>query len=146
MSEEKISRRRLMTRTANAAGAIAGAAIALPALGFALGPVFDRVADSWQDIGPLPRFGDSDYVPVVITLTPGVGVASKSLAYVRRHTERVDGPAKDRYDHVIAISSRCAHVGCPVRFVSAARSFVCPCHGGVYDSAESGLAGRHRVR
>jgi hypothetical protein len=34
---------------------------------------------------------------------------------------------------VVAISSRCAHVGCPVRFVAAAGSFVCPCHGGVYD-------------
>jgi hypothetical protein len=34
---------------------------------------------------------------------------------------------------VIAISSRCAHVGCPVRFVAAASSFVCPCHGGVYN-------------
>ncbi|MBV9605402.1 MAG: Rieske 2Fe-2S domain-containing protein, partial [Solirubrobacterales bacterium] len=40
---------------------------------------------------------------------------------------------KDQYDHVIAISSRCVHVGCPVRYVAAARSFVCPCHGGVYD-------------
>jgi hypothetical protein len=24
-------------------------------------------------------------------------------------------------------------VGCPVRYVAAAESFVCPCHGGVYD-------------
>ena len=34
---------------------------------------------------------------------------------------------------MIAISSRCVHVGCPVRYVAAARSFVCPCHGGVYN-------------
>ena len=25
------------------------------------------------------------------------------------------------------------HLGCPVRFVSAAERFICPCHGGVYD-------------
>ena len=33
----------------------------------------------------------------------------------------------------IALSTRCAHLGCPVRFVSAAGNFICPCHGGVYD-------------
>ena len=25
------------------------------------------------------------------------------------------------------------HLGCPVRYVVASESFVCPCHGGVYD-------------
>ena len=33
----------------------------------------------------------------------------------------------------IAVSNRCAHLGCPVRFVEAAGNFICPCHGGVYD-------------
>jgi hypothetical protein len=40
---------------------------------------------------------------------------------------------RDSYDQWIAISTRCAHLGCPVRFVSAAQRFICPCHGGVYD-------------
>jgi menaquinol-cytochrome c reductase iron-sulfur subunit len=130
---ETVSRRRFMNVSANAAGAVAVAAFTLPALGFALAPVFKTTPDSWQDIGPLSRFSETDYVPVVITIVPGVGEAGKSLAYVRRHSHRVDGPVKDRYDHVIAISSRCVHVGCPVRYVAAAASFVCPCHGGVYD-------------
>ncbi|MBJ7347047.1 MAG: Rieske 2Fe-2S domain-containing protein, partial [Thermoleophilaceae bacterium] len=30
-------------------------------------------------------------------------------------------------------STRCAHLGCPVRFVQAARQFICPCHGGTYN-------------
>ena len=34
---------------------------------------------------------------------------------------------------IIAISTRCAHLGCPVRYVQAAGNFICPCHGGVYD-------------
>jgi nitrite reductase/ring-hydroxylating ferredoxin subunit len=105
----------------------------LPVLGFAIGPVFDRLPATWQSIGPLSRFSDADYVPVVITIAPGVGEAGDSIAYVRRHNDAVDGPAKDAYDHVIAISSRCVHVGCPVRYVAAAQSFVCPCHGGVYN-------------
>ena len=33
----------------------------------------------------------------------------------------------------IALSNRCMHLGCPVRFVGASARFICPCHGGVYD-------------
>jgi Rieske Fe-S protein len=122
-----------MTGSAHTAGAIAAAAFTLPALGFAIGPVFDREKATWQEIGPLSRFTDSAYSTVTITLEPGVGEAGKSIAYVRRHNLAVDGPIKDRYDRVIAISSRCVHVGCPVRYVAASESFVCPCHGGVYN-------------
>ena len=32
----------------------------------------------------------------------------------------------------MAISTRCAHLGCPVRYVTASQRFICPCHGGVY--------------
>ncbi len=130
---ETVSRRRFMTGTALTAGAIAAAAFTLPALGFAIGPVFDRPSDSWQRIGALSRFTAGDYTPTVITIAPGIGEAGLSLAYVRRHNPAIDGPVKDQYDLVIAISSRCVHVGCPVRWVAASESFICPCHGGVYD-------------
>jgi quinol---cytochrome c reductase iron-sulfur subunit, bacillus type len=130
---ETVSRRRFMGRSVHVAGAITAAAFTLPALGFAIGPVFDQQPDTWQDIGPLSRFGDSTYVPVAITIEPGLGDAGQSLAYIRRHNHSIDGAVKDRYDQIVAISSRCAHVGCPVRFVAAASSFVCPCHGGVYN-------------
>jgi menaquinol-cytochrome c reductase iron-sulfur subunit len=130
---ETVTRRRFIAGTACAAGALAATAITLPVLGFSIAPVFDRARVVWQQIGPLSRFTDSTYVPVTITIEPGIGKAGRSLAYIRRHNVALDGPVNDRYDHVIAISSRCVHVGCPVRFVAAARSFVCPCHGGVYD-------------
>jgi Rieske Fe-S protein len=122
-----------MTGAATSAGAIAAAAFTLPALGFALAPVFEDSADTWQQVGPVSRFTSTDYRPEVITLEPGVGEAGSSLAYIRLHNLEIDGPVKDRYDHAIAISSRCVHVGCPVRYVAAAQTFVCPCHGGVYD-------------
>jgi Rieske Fe-S protein len=130
---ETVSRRRFMTRSVHTTGAIAAAAMGLPALGFAIGPVFDRAPITWQPIGPPSRFNDSNYAPVVITIEPGVGEAGRSLAYVRKHNLQIDGPVKDRYDQIVAISSRCAHVGCPVRYVASAATFVCPCHAGVYD-------------
>src|SRR5246127_4903101 len=130
---ETVTRRRLMTGAATAAGAVAAAAFTLPALGFAIAPVLEHTADTWQQVGPVSRFTSTAYLPEVITIEPGVGEAGLSIAYIRLHNLAIDGPVKDQYDHVIAISSRCAHVGCPVRYVAAARSFVCPCHGGVYD-------------
>jgi Rieske Fe-S protein len=131
---ETVTRRRLMDLTANGVGAVAAAAFTLPVLGLALAPVF-KVSPTvkWQPVGPPSDFPKDNYIPKVIVLVPGIGEAGNSLAYVRRHDPAVDGPVKDRYDRVIAISSRCVHVGCPVRYVAAARSFVCPCHGGVYD-------------
>jgi len=49
---ETITRRRFMTGTAHTAGAVALAAATLPALGFAVAPVFEHTADTWQEVGP----------------------------------------------------------------------------------------------
>jgi menaquinol-cytochrome c reductase iron-sulfur subunit len=130
---ETVTRRRFMTGTAHTAGAIAAGAFTLPALGFAIGPIFKQEPHSWQDIGVIPDFEENNYVPVVVTLTPGVGEIGKTTVYVRKHNPAIDTDAADRTTPYIAISTRCAHVGCPVRWVAAAERFVCPCHGGVYD-------------
>jgi menaquinol-cytochrome c reductase iron-sulfur subunit len=130
---ETVTRRRFMVGAANGAGMVATAAMVLPALGFALAPVFKTSPDTWQTIGPPSDFTESDYVVKVITLVPGIGEAGRSIAYVRARNPQLDTEPEDKYNHWIALSSRCAHLGCPVRWVSAAERFICPCHGGVYN-------------
>jgi menaquinol-cytochrome c reductase iron-sulfur subunit len=130
---ETVTRRRFMSGTAQTLGGIAVAAFSLPALGFALGPVFDRGTARWEDVGVPADFPATTYVPRVVTLVPGIGEAGKSTVYIRTHNPSIDGPPKDRYDQYVAISTRCAHLGCPVRYIEASSRFVCPCHGGVYD-------------
>ena len=130
---ETITRRRFMTGTAHTAGGIAAAAFALPALGFAIGPVFKSTPHRWEDVGTVSDFPDNTYVPVVITLTPGIGEAGKSTVYMRKRNAAIDMDKPDQYNQFIAISTRCAHLGCPVRYTAAAERFICPCHGGVYD-------------
>jgi menaquinol-cytochrome c reductase iron-sulfur subunit len=130
---ETVTRRRFMTGTAHTAGGIAAAAFTLPALGFAVGPIFKKAPHSWQTVGTADLFSEDNYVPVVVTLTPGIGEAGTSTAYVRKFNPTIDTDAPDRDSKYIAISSRCAHLGCPVRWVDAAERFICPCHGGVYD-------------
>ena len=130
---ETVTRRRFMVGTAHGAGAIAASAFALPALGFALGPVFEREETRWEDVGAIDDFPDDTYVAKVITQTGGIGEAGKTTVYMRRHNEDLDGTKIDRYDDYVAISTRCMHLGCPVRYVEASERFICPCHGGVYD-------------
>jgi menaquinol-cytochrome c reductase iron-sulfur subunit len=130
---ETITRRRVMTGAANVAGAVAASAFLLPALGFALGPVFEKHEQRWQAVGAIDEFPDDTYVPKVITIVDGIGQAGKSTAYVRKRNAKLDTDKPDQYNQYIAISTRCMHLGCPVRFVEAAARFICPCHGGVYD-------------
>jgi Rieske Fe-S protein len=130
---ETVTRRRFMTAVVHGSGGVAAAAFALPALGFALGPIFSREPFNWQPIGPPSDFVESTYVIKVITIVQGIGEAGRSIAYVRTRNPAIDTEPEDQYNHWIALSSRCMHLGCPVRFVAAAARFICPCHGGVYD-------------
>ncbi len=130
---ETITRRRFMTGTAHTAGAIGAAAFVLPALGFAVGPIFKSTPVRWESVGPESLFTAINYMPVVLTLNPAIGEAGKATAYVRKFNPAIDTDPYDRGTSYIAISNRCAHLGCPVRWVDAAERFICPCHGGVYD-------------
>jgi glycine/D-amino acid oxidase-like deaminating enzyme/nitrite reductase/ring-hydroxylating ferredoxin subunit len=51
---------------------------------------------------------------------------------IRRGTDRT-GVYRDEAGGVHAVSMRCTHLGCLVRFNGAERSWDCPCHGSRYD-------------
>jgi Rieske Fe-S protein len=130
---ETVTRRRFMNITTQGAGIATVAAFTLPALGFALGPLFSREPFNWQVIGLPADFPDNTYTTVTVTIVQGIGEAGKSIAYVRARNPAIDTEPEDKYSHFVALSDRCMHLGCPVRYVSAAQRFICPCHGGVYD-------------
>jgi menaquinol-cytochrome c reductase iron-sulfur subunit len=131
---ETVTRRRLMEGGVQLAGGVAVAMIALPGLGFALGPLFeDTIPTRWQDVGPEDDFNEQTYVPKVINVVPEVGDAGKTTIYVRTFNPERDKVVKGQDSQpYVAISTRCAHLGCPVRYIQASGKFVCPCHGGVY--------------
>jgi Rieske Fe-S protein len=128
---ESMTRRHVFEVGVQAVGGLAGLAIILPAAGFALAPIFQRPDETWESVGSIDQFTADNYKEVVITQMIDVGEAGKTIAYVRRGApETFPDEEEGTY---IAVSNRCAHLGCPVRFVSAAKTFICPCHGGVYD-------------
>jgi len=138
---ETVTRRRMMGLTVQVAGGVAVMTFTLPALGFALGSaVFERPPVRWEAVGPPDQFPNDSYLPRVITTVPGIGEVGKTTVYIRAWNPDIDRPkdpnipyADERGADFVALSTRCMHLGCPVRFVAAAKRFICPCHGGVYD-------------
>jgi menaquinol-cytochrome c reductase iron-sulfur subunit len=130
---ETVTRRRFMTGTAHTAGAIAAARSPCPALGFALGPIFKSTPHRWETVGTVGHVRGQQLHPRGADRRAGIGEAGKTTVYVRKFNPEIDTDPYDKGTPYIAISSRCAHLGCPVRWVDAAERFICPCHGGVYD-------------
>jgi quinol---cytochrome c reductase iron-sulfur subunit, bacillus type len=134
---ETVTRRRAMGVAVQVGGAVAVLTFTLPALGFAVGSaVFERPQVRWEAVGPPDDFANDTYIPRVITTVPGIGEVGKTTVYLRAYNPDIDGPKDSDIPgggDFIAISNRCMHLGCPVRFVPASARFICPCHGGVYD-------------
>jgi Rieske Fe-S protein len=133
---ETVTRRRFMTGSAHGAGAVAASAFLLPSLGFALGPIFEEHEHRWQAVGAVDDFADDTYVPKTLTIADGIGQTGKTTVYVRRRNPDVDTeplPKGFEDEQFVVLSTRCMHLGCPVKYVSAAERFICPCHGGVYN-------------
>jgi quinol---cytochrome c reductase iron-sulfur subunit, bacillus type len=138
---ETITRRRLVGASVHGLGGLAAAAFTLPALGFAIGPIFERKQWSWQTVGSLADFDENTYIPKVVVETPGVGEVGTTTVYMRKRNPSIDKYPEDQFNRIVAVSSRCMHLGCPVRFVQAASRFICPCHGGVYDFSGQRVGG-----
>ncbi len=103
---ETVTRRTMMNLVANGAGAVAAAAFTLPALGFALAPIFKRQVWTWQPVGHSADFTEAFYVTKVINITPGIGEAGNTIAYVRRRDAAIDLEPEDQYNHYVALSDK----------------------------------------
>src|SRR5919206_3687909 len=87
---ETVTRRRFMTLSAHSAGAVATAAVSIPVLGFAVGPIFRRLPVMWQPVGRADDFPQDTFVTAVIRLTDeSIGDANKTTVFVRRRDPKV---------------------------------------------------------
>jgi menaquinol-cytochrome c reductase iron-sulfur subunit len=126
-------RRRFLARVCVGLGAGCGA-LAVPLVGFTLGPLLQKVPVVWRVVGKVADFklGETTGVSLIdASPLPWAGITAKSAAWLRRTGDR----------DFIAFSVNCAHLGCPVRWMPSARLFLCPCHGGVYYEDGSVAAG-----
>jgi menaquinol-cytochrome c reductase iron-sulfur subunit len=120
-----IARRQLLGKMSVGLGAAGGVALGVPMVGFVVGPLLHPAAPEWRPVGKTDSFVIGETVAVTFpdaSPLPWAGVTGKTAAWLRRVNEK-------RFQ---AFSIHCAHLGCPVRWLSEARLFMCPCHGGVY--------------
>jgi menaquinol-cytochrome c reductase iron-sulfur subunit len=142
----QIARRQLLGRMSVALGAGGGLALAVPMVGFVIGPMWRKVPHEWRAVGKIDSFRLGETVLVKFEDSSPLewaGVTAKTAAWLRR-------VGKDEF---VAFCINCAHLGCPVRWLPDAELFMCPCHGGVYYADGTVAAGppqhpltRYRVR
>ena len=119
------SRRTFLFKLSVLLNAAVGTVLAVPLVGYLLGPATTKDNGSWITIGSVDDFpvGETrlvDFKSPVSRL--GDGQTAKVACWVRR--------ASAQQFQVFAIN--CAHLGCPVRWFSQSKLFMCPCHGGAY--------------
>ena len=118
-------RRKFFTRLTVGLGSLIGAIVALPAIGFILGPILRKPARIWRSVGKIGEFKIGDTVLVEFedpSPLPWAGLTATTAAWIRREND----------EQFVVFSINCRHLGCPVRWVAGSELFMCPCHGGVY--------------
>lgn len=122
---EQIHRRRFFEILSIGLGGVCGLVLSVPLVGFIVAPFLRKTPESWVKLDSVNKYEVGKTVNVVFedpSPLPWAGVTAKSAAWLRRDSE----------DVFIAFSVNCTHLGCPVRWLSDAELFMCPCHGGVY--------------
>lgn len=115
-----ITRTRFLSGVAVAGGAVLTAAILVPIVGFAVTDSVKNPPDQWVDVGPVSQFPDGQTTSLAVS---GLSQWSDARVFLR-----------NKGGQMIAIWNRCAHLGCPVQYFKGGDNFVCPCHGGAYNS------------
>jgi menaquinol-cytochrome c reductase iron-sulfur subunit len=118
-------RRTFFLRLTLGLSGLIGAILALPAVGFVMGPILRKPARVWRSVGRVEDFDEGTTVLVEFedpSPQAWAGLTATTAAWLR-----CDGPAE-----FVAFSINCRHLGCPVRWIEGPELFMCPCHGGVY--------------
>ena len=131
-----ISRRDFVKLVTTALGAIMGAGIGLPAIGYLVAPALRKQeTDVWIPLGPLTDY-EAD-VPKLFTFTRSkVNGWEKTVnsygVFVLRQADA---------DEVLVMSNQCTHLSCRVNWNQADQCYACPCHDATFSMTGEVLGG-----
>ncbi|WHZ23036.1 MAG: hypothetical protein OJF47_002148 [Nitrospira sp.] len=127
-------RRRFFAWVTTVAMGIIGIGLAIPLIGYVVGPALKRREALWNEIGPIDRLrtGEPEEVEFVNSVKDGWRQAT---------VKKVVWAIKQSADTVVVFSPICPHLGCGYRWDGDEKKFKCPCHGSVYAVTGKVLAG-----
>ena len=135
MEELKLSRRIFLKSSGGAAAAVgtAGAAL-LPTGAQAAGPAGAATGTTLNY--PKRAVGKAGAMPVNQAVNFTYPDNSSPCAAIRMGAAVPGGvgPNKD----IVAYSTMCTHMGCPVNYDGGTKTFKCPCHYSIFDPENSG--------
>ncbi len=126
------SRRRFFAWVTALATSLIGAGLAVPLLGYVIGPALRRREPVWVDVGRVDDLavGKPAQLDYVMTLKDG---------WMETKAHKAVWAIKQATGEVTVFSPLCTHLGCGYRWDTD--RFACPCHGSVYDIAGTVLGG-----
>jgi len=134
MADTGTSRRGFLGTATNLLMAAIGLIVAIPALGYFLSPLrrksgVEGVGAAFQDAGPLSDIpvGQWRLLPLEMVHADGWKTTRvRHSIWVRRQNETDQG--------ITVLSSICPHLGCPLNWHPDQSQFICPCHGGSFET------------
>lgn len=115
-------------------GGIIGLAAGIPLIGFAISPAWKKEESQWVDLGLVDRLKNSRFKKVNYTFTAKDGWVKAT----KKRSVYVTDVGNGNWD---VFSRTCSHLGCLVRWNEIQESFLCPCHGAVFDKNGAVVAG-----
>ncbi len=139
MKTRELPRRDFLARMVGAVAGAVAALLGIPGVVFVIGPSQEHTSGDWVSLGTIDEFPLRK--PRLISAT----VAKQQGWVVEEQEVSVFVSTEDGTDFV-AMSDKCTHLGCRVRYVdeideAAGPGFFCPCHNGVFDAAGGVVAG-----
>ncbi len=131
-----LSRKGFVNVVVLSAGAIMGAIIAIPAIGYVLAPALKvQKKETWIPLGPLENYPVGT-PPTLFSFTQTtVNGWEKTVnsfgVYVMRYSET----------ELKVFSNMCTHLSCRVTWQEDVQEYVCPCHDGRFDENGNVIAG-----
>ncbi len=135
----RLSRRDFLSRMVGSVAGGMAALLGIPSAVFLIGTSQQRTAGGWVAMGPVAEFPLNQ--PTLINTT-----VAKQQGWVVEEQELSAFVTTADGDEFVALSDRCTHLACRVRFVDETEQtskpgFFCPCHNGVFDADGEILAG-----
>jgi len=127
-------RRTVLHGAVVAAGAVVGAALAVPIAGMLLTPLFRRPRAVSVAVGAVGKYRGAEPVAATIRFP-------QRRAWRREEATRNVFVLPSESGPPVVLSARCTHLGCQVRWDAPAGEFRCPCHGGRFDREGRCLGG-----